>query len=85
MSSLLMNSKSFPLLCPAVRYPCQISVVYCLLWYQASKFLIACRAITGEEGVGKLTPKGPWPMSFGAVVVTGLKGQISKLWEESVS
>lgn len=46
------------------------------MWFQAAKFLIACRAITGEEGAGKLvnTPKGICPMSFGAVVITGPKG-----------
>lgn len=40
-----------------------------------------------EEEIGKLVsvPKGSCPGSFGAVVTTGLKGQISKLSKEALS
>lgn len=40
-----------------------------------------------EEETGKLVimPEGSCPVSFGAVVITGLKGQISKLFKKALS
>lgn len=59
------------------------------MWLQTSRFLIAGRGVSEqqEEEIGKLgsMPKGSCPVSFGAMVITGLKDQISKLSKEVFS
>lgn len=89
LSSLLLNWKF--LLCPdpTVRASCQVSGVCAFLcdFRHPSFWLQADHLESGreqEEEIGKLVsmPKGSCPVSFGAVVITGLKDQISKLSKE---
>lgn len=56
-------------------------------FYVASNIYVSNCRREQEEEIGKLVsmPKGSCPVSFGAVVITGLKGQISKLSTEALS